>query len=209
MKKKIFILGIICLSLNVSAQRESAIINPVNPVHYENVNGQFRILSFIKQEHIGKSVLKAEIGGQSIEVTRTNNPDSLLVWLPMIGNESRFKLMSNKTVVVDQVFTPFIPSDWGYFQNGTIHLIQSSHQDIAWMNTPDSCRMDRIDNIILPALEIMKENKNFKFEMEQTLNLMEFLEAYPNRKNELIDLYKAGRLELFSFFFFRSNSEKL
>ncbi len=193
MKKKIFILGIICLSLNVSAQRESAIINPVNPVHYENVNGQFRILSFIKQEHIGKSVLKAEIGGQSIEVTRTNNPDSLLVWLPMIGNESRFKLMSNKTVVVDQVFTPFIPSDWGYFQNGTIHLIQSSHQDIAWMNTPDSCRMDRIDNIILPALEIMKENKNFKFEMEQTLNLMEFLEAYPTRKNELIDLYKAGR----------------
>ena len=61
------------------------------------------------------------------------------------------------------------------------------------MDTPDYCRRDRIDNIILPELDIMKKNPLFKFEMEQTLNLMEFLEEYPERKGELIDLYKEGR----------------
>lgn len=50
------------------------------------------------------------------------------------------------------------------------------------MDTPDFCRKDRIEGIILPALSLMKENKSFKFEMEQTLNLMEFLEEYPDKK---------------------------
>lgn len=75
-------------------------------------------------------------------------------------------------------------------ENGTFRIIQSSHQDIAWMDTPESCRKDRIHNIILPALEMMKQNKHFVFEMEQTLNLMDFLEEYPERKDELIHLYK-------------------
>lgn len=174
----------VCLSFEVMAQRETAIINPVEPIHYENKEGRFEILSYIKQDYIAKkqSSLNANMDGRALDVQFTDSPDSLLIWLPMIGEEGRLKVVSNKTVLVDQIYRPIIPSDWGYFQKGTIHIIQSSHQDIAWMDTPDFCRKDRIEGIILPALSLMKENKSFKFEMEQTLNLMEFLEEYPDKK---------------------------
>lgn len=86
-----------------------------------------------------------------------------------------------------------VKKDWGYFRNGEIHLIQSSHQDIAWMDTLEYCRNERINDIIIPALEMMKEDPDFTFEMEQTLNLMEFLEAHPERKGEVELRYKEGR----------------
>ncbi|WP_455584044.1 glycoside hydrolase family 38 N-terminal domain-containing protein [Bacteroides sp.] len=194
MMRKILLAGIISIVTNVEAQISTAVINPVDPIQYKNDGGTFRILSYIKQGKLGSSRLKAEIDGQTLDCMRTVNPDSLLVWLPMIGEENTLKITSGKKVLVHQVFSPLIPSDWGYFQNGMIHIIQSSHQDIGWIDTPDYCRKDRINGIILPALELIKNNKDFKFEMEQTLNLMEFLDEYPERKDELIKLYKEKRL---------------
>lgn len=61
------------------------------------------------------------------------------------------------------------------------------------MDTPEYCRTERIEDIIIPALDIMREDPNFTFEMEQTLNLMEFLEAHPERRDEVIERYKEGR----------------
>ena len=43
---------------------------------------------------------------------------------------------------------------------------------------------------------MMKEDPDFTFEMEQTLNLMEFLEAHPERKGEVELRYKEGRFNL-------------
>lgn len=108
----------VCLSFEVMAQRETAIINPVEPIHYENKGGRFEILSYIKQDYIAKkqSSLNANMDGRALDVQFTDSPDSLLIWLPMIGEEGRLKVVSNKTVLVDQIYRPIIPSDWGYFQ---------------------------------------------------------------------------------------------
>ena len=193
MMRKIALIGMLCIASGAGAQLSTAVVNPVDPIQYKNEHGTFKILSYVKQPNLGKAHLKAEIDGGILDVTRTSNPDSLLVWLPMIGKESTLKITSGKSTLVNQMFCPAIPSDLGYFQNGTIHKIQSSHQDIGWIDTPDYCRKDRINGIILPALELIKNNKDFKFEMEQTLNLMEFLHEYPERKEELIRLYKEKR----------------
>lgn len=61
------------------------------------------------------------------------------------------------------------------------------------MNTPDSCRHERIYDIINPAMQMMDTDQNFAFGMEQTLNLREFLDEFPNRKEEVIRRYKEGR----------------
>lgn len=188
------IVGLLCIVTNIEAQIQvSAVIAPVSPVEYKQDNKDFKILSYIKTEKALRTSVKAYMDGKAIEITSTTRPDSLLVWLPMIGDQNILKLVSNKKTVLEQVYTPFIPSDWGYFKDGTIHIIQSSHQDIAWMDTPEYCREDRINQIICPALELMKNNPSFTFEMEQTLNLMEFLEKHPERKDELIQLYKEKR----------------
>jgi alpha-mannosidase len=91
------------------------------------------------------------------------------------------------------MFSPLVPSGWGIFGRGSVNIICSSHQDIAWMNTPDSCREERIHDIILPALDIIKRDSGYRFEMEQTLNLMEVLDALPGEKQRILEAGRSGR----------------
>jgi hypothetical protein len=89
-----------------------------------------------------------------------------------------------------------VPTTGNYFNNGgTLNIISSSHQDIAWMDDPHSCMLFRVDNCITPALELMAKNKSYSFVMENMLNLMEFLEVHPEKKGEIERLTKEGRLE--------------
>jgi alpha-mannosidase len=121
--------------------------------------------------------------------------DSAWVWLPVIGPSEmiKFKSSKNKSKVHEQLFTPLVTSDWDYFKEGTFHIISSSHQDIAWMDTPEHCRAERINDIIIPALDLMKTDGAYHFGMEQALNLKELIEEHPERKDEVITRYKEGR----------------
>lgn len=82
-----------------------------------------------------------------------------------------------------------------YFKKGKIHIVNSSHQDIAWVNEPDVCRKDRADLIMLPLLERMKENPEMCFSVESGMYLQEFLEQYPEKYNEVLKYTREGRLE--------------
>ena len=177
----------------LNAQQNSFIIKNVEPVQYEKKDGALKMLSFVKSDRIANTRLKVLLDGQEIETFKTASPDSVLIWLPLIGETNVLEFLDGKKTLNKQTVSAMIPSDWGYFQQGTIHIIQSSHQDVAWMDTPEYCREERIEEIVVPALDMMKEDSRFTFEMEQTLNLMEFLDKYPNRKDEIIQRYKEGR----------------
>jgi alpha-mannosidase len=79
-------------------------------------------------------------------------------------------------------------SPWGYFADGTIHLICSSHNDIAWFDTPAATIAWRDEKSITPALERMEKNKTVRFSMENVLYLLEYLERHPERKAEIHQL---------------------
>ena len=83
-----------------------------------------------------------------------------------------------------------------YFSHGgTVNILSSSHQDIAWMDDPHSCMLYRVNHCITPALELMQKDRSYTFVMENMLNLMEFLEVFPERKEEIQKLTQEGRLE--------------
>lgn len=193
MNKKMLIALLLSSAMKMEAQQVSVLIDAVSPVTYKADKGKLKLMSYIKLSKEVDGTLAGKLDGTALELVATSRKDSFLVWLPLIGEQNRIEIACGKQPLVNQTVKPMIPSDWGYFQNGTIHLIQSSHQDIGWMDTPDYCREDRINGIIIPALDLMKANKNFTFEMEQTLNLMEFLDAHPERKEEIIQLYKEKR----------------
>ena len=118
--------------------------------------------------------------------------------LPLAGKDGELVFISSTGSrrmqrLVKQHFRPLVPSDWGYFGKGTVNIICSSHQDIAWMNTPDSCREERIHDIIIPALDLIDKNPAYRFEMEQTLNLMEVLDEVPSEKQRIINAFKNGQ----------------
>jgi alpha-mannosidase len=77
---------------------------------------------------------------------------------------------------------------WGYFTDGTIHLICSSHNDIAWFDTPAATIAWRDERSITPALERMAQNDSVHFSMENVLYLLEYLERHPERKAEIHQL---------------------
>ncbi|MBP1654225.1 MAG: mngB 4, partial [Bacteroidetes bacterium] len=77
---------------------------------------------------------------------------------------------------------------------GTQHLIVSTHQDIAWMDSPDNCIRDRDEKIITPLLEIMKADPAYHFDIEDVLCLREYVGRHPGRKDEIHRLLKDGRL---------------
>lgn len=194
MNWKIITVLMLLASVGLKAQQSSFTIKNAEPIKYEKQDGSLKILSYVKSDQIANKGMKVMLDGKEIKTTPTLSPDSILIWLPLIGDTNELTFVDSKGKTINkQIVSAMIPRDWGYFQNGTIHIIQSSHQDIAWMNTPEYCREERIEDIIIPALDIMKEDDKFTFEMEQTLNLMEFLEKYPNRKDEVIQRYKEGR----------------
>jgi alpha-mannosidase len=86
-------------------------------------------------------------------------------------------------------------SSHDYFTGGKIYVVPSSHQDIAWMDTPDSCRRFRDLHVITPALKRLRESKDFRFSVENALNLYEYLDRHPDRLPEITKYTQEGRLE--------------
>jgi len=83
-----------------------------------------------------------------------------------------------------------------YFDNGgRLRIISSSHQDIAWMDSPQKCQEYRDLQCITPALEMMAKNPDYCFVMENMLNLAEYIERHPDRKGAILAYTKAGRME--------------
>ncbi len=194
MKRFLLVITGIIFSLPLFSQ-EIIDCDAVAPLQYKkSEEGRLLILSYIKTASPLEKGAEVYLDGKPVDWNSTAVlPDSISLWLPMVGKESLLEIRKKKATLSAFRTKAPIDSDWGYFAGGEICLVQSSHQDIAWMDTPDYCRTERINDIIIPALEIMREDKDFTFEMEQSLNLMEYLQAHPEGKDELIQRYAERR----------------
>jgi alpha-mannosidase len=85
--------------------------------------------------------------------------------------------------------------DWGHFADGKVHLICSSHNDIAWFDTPAATITWRDVRSITPALDRMAEHDDVKFAMENVLYLLEYLERHPERRDEIHKLTSDKRFD--------------
>ncbi len=81
------------------------------------------------------------------------------------------------------------------FAEGQIDLMSSSHQDIAWMDSPQQCMLDRDTQVLTPAIKMLEQNPDFRYSAEQALMLYEYLLLHPEAKEKIIRLTQEGRLE--------------
>ena len=88
----------------------------------------------------------------------------------------------------------FTGSQLGYFRNGTVYVFSSSHQDTAWMDEPNACIQYRDEKVITPALELMKKNPNYTYDIETAMSLMEYLDRHPERREEIANFNRQSRL---------------
>ncbi|GHT25202.1 hypothetical protein FACS189430_11490 [Bacteroidia bacterium] len=94
----------------------------------------------------------------------------------------------------------FYPSDAcaqdvSYFKGGQMYIVNSSHQDIAWVDAPEVCIRFRDEQMITPALKRLAENPDYCFSVEDALSLREYLERHPERYSDILKYTLEGRLE--------------
>ena len=77
---------------------------------------------------------------------------------------------------------------------GKIILMNSSHQDIAWMDSPEKCILLRDTMLLAPLLEKAEADKNYRFDIEDALMLREFIHRHPEKKSLIEELLNDGRL---------------
>ena len=78
--------------------------------------------------------------------------------------------------------------------NGHIYLMNSSHQDIAWMDSPEKCVIERDTMLLTPLLRQALIDPAYRFDVEDALMLKEYIHRHPERKNDIRELLKAGRI---------------
>jgi alpha-mannosidase len=77
-------------------------------------------------------------------------------------------------------------------KNGTIYLMNSSHQDIAWMDSPENCISERDTMLITPLLEKAQKDPTYRFDIEDALMIKEYIERHPDKKDLVGRLLNKG-----------------
>lgn len=192
---KVFPLLLFVIFTQTGWAQKEILINYFKPYQYQNIANKIVVKGWLASEELGQN-FSIFLDGKEISYTKTDS-GTIVLYLPLVGTEAEMAfyadLKSKNKLIAKQMYKPLVSPDWGYFGKGTINIICSSHQDIAWMNTPDTCREERINEIIIPALNLIDKNPEYKFEMEQTLNLVEVLDEVPSEKQRIISAFKKGQ----------------
>ena len=77
---------------------------------------------------------------------------------------------------------------------GSIFLMNSSHQDIAWMDSPGKCVLERDTMLITPLIEQAEANPNYRFDIEDASMIKEYIERHPDKKESIRKFFKEGKI---------------
>ncbi|MFZ1290461.1 MAG: glycoside hydrolase family 38 C-terminal domain-containing protein [Melioribacteraceae bacterium] len=79
--------------------------------------------------------------------------------------------------------------------NGQISLMNSSHQDIAWMDSPEKCIIERDTMLLTPLYEkAIAADPNYRFDIEDALMIKEFIQRHPDKKEGIKKLLNEGKI---------------
>ena len=78
-----------------------------------------------------------------------------------------------------------VPAYHSYFDGGKFSIHCTCHNDLGWLNTQAKTADFRSEKIILPALKLLEQYPDFRYSMESTTYLMEFLERHPEKHDEM------------------------
>jgi len=117
------------------------------------------------------------------------------LWIPLVYAESdlTFSISSADDLFVTTQTKVVKPYNKSYFDGGTFDILNTNHNDLGWLNTQAITADYRSSELIVPAMDLMKEYPDFKYTMESIEYLKEFLERHPERKEEMVQLMQEKR----------------
>jgi len=75
----------------------------------------------------------------------------------------------------------------------TFDILDTNHNDLGWLDTQKITADFRSKELILPAMDLIRENPEFRYSMECVAYLREFLDRHPERREEMAQLMRARK----------------
>lgn len=124
-----------------------------------------------------------------------NSVTTQQIWIPVVYSESKLtcKISSPGGMFHPEQTVVVKPYQKNYFDGGTFDIINTNHNDLGWLNTQAITADYRSSELILPALDLMKKDPDFKYTMESVEYLKEFLARNPDRKEEMAQRMREKR----------------
>ena len=82
------------------------------------------------------------------------------------------------------------------YEDGLVSIMNSSHQDIAWVDRPEVCIILRDTLLLAPVLKDAFIRDDYGFDIEDGLMLREYLERHPESKEQLTTLLKRNLISV-------------
>ena len=79
-------------------------------------------------------------------------------------------------------------------KNGEILLMNSSHQDLAWMDFLEKCIIERDTMLMTPLLKAASKDPGYRFDIEDVLMIKEYIGRHPEAKSVISGMLRDGRL---------------
>jgi alpha-mannosidase len=170
------------------------VLTASDPVRYRTRNGALERL--VRVECLGRRAQPALELRCGKRVLGSLTPDSD-VWVPAATGDTveELSLRAPDGTVLWRGPQPSL----GWFsplRGGLLHIAPSSHQDIAWMDSPEACIAQRDREVITPALARLAADPTYCFTLEDGLMLREYLERHPDRREEMARYCREERLEI-------------
>lgn len=86
-----------------------------------------------------------------------------------------------------EAYIPFIDSK---YEKGLLSMLNSSHQDIAWVDRPEACIIMRDTLLLTPIIKDAFARDDYGFDIEDGLILKEYLIRHPEAKDKIAELLK-------------------
>ncbi len=161
---------------------QAATLHIINPG--KEINGAQLVVS-----QAGNEVMRVPL--QAIPA-RSLAPQDVWIPAPFDPTIMEFEVVANSKLAGPKRSLKVEPY-YSYFDKGKFALHCTCHNDLGWLNTQAKTADFRSSDIILPALQLMKQYPEFVYTMESTTYLMEFLERHPELRDEMLERMREGR----------------
>jgi len=74
------------------------------------------------------------------------------------------------------------------YEKGLVSMMNSSHQDIAWVDRPEVCIIMRDTMLLTPIINDAFARSDYGFDIEDGLMLREYMERHPNAQEKIAEL---------------------
>lgn len=125
---------------------------------------------------------------------RSSSIQQLWMPAPFDDGEMTFSIRRSGAVrFADTQTTDVKAYDKNYFNGGKFRILSTNHNDLGFLDTQFATADYRGRELIGPALDLLREHPEYTYHMESIEYLKEFLERYPERREEIAQRMREGR----------------